>query len=220
VTPGGFGACNTSSDEEPAKSIAANAVTDTTQIAYLGMSVTVTSAPTGPNTWDFTFIPFTTPGGGDVTHNKARTSVAAAGGGQYRWYTHNNGFDSLVSGNINRSYGTQYKVFIVGDIANSNCWVFVDPPDNTTNSLFAMTPDAHDLVDYKFTFVHDIMRTFAEQNGYAYVDLLPAMKGLRPEETWAMPGDPHPNALAHKLMAESIFPLIVQPVQAQAPIEK
>jgi lysophospholipase L1-like esterase len=85
---------------------------------------------------------------------------------------------------------------------------------------FMMTPDVHDLIDYKFTFVHDIMRKIAEQDGYVYVDLLPAMTGLRPEQTWAMPGDPHPNASAHKLMADAIFQLLVQPAQAHLPIEK
>jgi lysophospholipase L1-like esterase len=74
---------------------------------------------------------------------------------------------------------------------------------------FMMIPDVHDLVDYKFAFVHDIMRDFAQQNGYAYIDLLPPMSGLRPQEIWAMPGDPHPNALGHKLMADAIFPVIM-----------
>jgi lysophospholipase L1-like esterase len=85
---------------------------------------------------------------------------------------------------------------------------------------FMMLPDVHDLVDYKFGFVHDVMRNFAEQNGYIYVDLLPVMKGLRPEETWAMPGDPHPNAYAHKLMADAIFPLIERSSPAQTSIER
>ena len=74
---------------------------------------------------------------------------------------------------------------------------------------FMMIPDVHDLADYKFSFVHDIMRDFARHNGYTYVDMLPPMSGLRPREIWAMPGDPHPNALGHKLMADAIFPLIV-----------
>jgi len=84
---------------------------------------------------------------------------------------------------------------------------------------FMMIPDVHDLVDYKFMFVHDIMRNFAKANGYAYVDLLPAMTGLRPQEIWAMPGDPHPNAFAHKLMADAILPLIVRP-SVQGSLEK
>jgi hypothetical protein len=36
------------------------------------------------------------------------------------------------------------------------------------------------------------------------------MMGRPPEEMFAMPGDPHPNALGHELMAEAIFPVISQ----------
>ena len=63
---------------------------------------------------------------------------------------------------------------------------------------FMMKPDVHDLVDYKFGFVHDIMRQVAGQDGYVYVYLLPAMMGLRPEQTWAMPRNPHTGAYGHK----------------------
>ena len=67
-------------------------------------------------------------------------------------------------------------------------------PQARDNRLYSsMIPDVHDLVDYKSMFMHDLMRDFAKANGYAYVDLLPAMTGLRPERTWAMPGDPHPT---------------------------
>jgi lysophospholipase L1-like esterase len=72
----------------------------------------------------------------------------------------------------------------------------------------AMTPDVHNLVDYKFGFVHDTMRRIAQADGYTYVDLLPAMRGRPPEDLFAMPGDPHPNALGHQLMADAIFPVI------------
>jgi len=74
-----------------------------------------------------------------------------------------------------------------------------------------MTPDVHNLVDYKFGFVHDTMRRVAETNGYRYVDLLPAMRGRPPQDLFAMPGDPHPNALGHALMADAIFPVVAQP---------
>ena len=72
----------------------------------------------------------------------------------------------------------------------------------------AMTPDVHNLVDYKFDFVHETMRKIAVADGYMYVDLLPAMRGRPPEDLFAMPGDPHPNALGHQLMADAIFPVI------------
>jgi hypothetical protein len=74
----------------------------------------------------------------------------------------------------------------------------------------AMTPDVHNLVDYKFGFVHDIMRRITEADGYAYVDLLPALRGRPPQDLFAMPGDPHPNALGHELMAQAIFPVVAR----------
>jgi len=72
----------------------------------------------------------------------------------------------------------------------------------------AMTPDVHDLVHYDLGFVHDIMRGIAQQDGFIYIDLLPSMSKLTPQELWAMPGDPHPNALGHKDMAEALFPAL------------
>jgi len=70
----------------------------------------------------------------------------------------------------------------------------------------AMTPDVHDLIDYKFTFIHDQLEKVATDLGYHYIDLLPSMRNLTPQELWAMPGDPHPNAVGHQRMAEAIFP--------------
>jgi lysophospholipase L1-like esterase len=72
----------------------------------------------------------------------------------------------------------------------------------------AMVPDVHNLLDYKLGFVHDIMKQFSMTHGYTFVDLLPALQGQPPEKLWAMPGDPHPNALGHRLMAEAIVPVI------------
>jgi lysophospholipase L1-like esterase len=72
----------------------------------------------------------------------------------------------------------------------------------------AMVPDVHNLIDYKFNFIHDTMHDIAAEDGYDFVDLLPALQGRPPEELWAMPGDPHPNALGHHLMAEAMFPVL------------
>ena len=72
----------------------------------------------------------------------------------------------------------------------------------------AMTPDVHDLVDYKLGFVHDQMQEIAARLSLSYVDLLPSMKNLTPKELWSMPGDPHPNSLGHQRMAEAIFPIL------------
>ncbi len=78
---------------------------------------------------------------------------------------------------------------------------------------FAMTPDVHDLVDYKFGYIHDLMRDIAAKDGYTYVDLLPAMRNLTPNVLWSMPGDPHPNGLGHQRMAEAIYPALQLPAK-------
>lgn len=81
----------------------------------------------------------------------------------------------------------------------------------------AMTPDVHNLVDYKLEPVHDAMREIAGTHGFVYVDLLPAMRGRSPEELFAMPGDPHPNALGHELMAGALLPVVASSPAAPRP---
>ncbi len=80
--------------------------------------------------------------------------------------------------------------------------------DRGIRIYLAMTPDVHDLIDYKFGFIHDKVRAIADDEGYKYVDLYPPMKDLTPEDLWAMPGDPHPNSLGHKVMADAIYPIL------------
>jgi lysophospholipase L1-like esterase len=72
----------------------------------------------------------------------------------------------------------------------------------------AMQPDVHNLANYPFRFIHQRMEEVARERGFRYVDLLPVFTGLVPSEIWAMPGDPHPNALGHKLMADAIYPAL------------
>ncbi len=74
----------------------------------------------------------------------------------------------------------------------------------------AMVPDVHNLINYDFRFVHEAMRRVSDQEGYTYVDLLPALQGRPAKELAAMPGDPHPNALGHELMADAIFPILTR----------
>jgi len=79
---------------------------------------------------------------------------------------------------------------------------------NGIRIYLAMTPDVHNLAHYELGFIHDTMRRIAEQDGYVFVDLLPDFGTLTPEQVWAMPGDPHPNATGHELMAKAIFPVL------------
>lgn len=83
--------------------------------------------------------------------------------------------------------------------------------DNNIRLTLAMVPDVHNLENYPFTDIHQRMKSVAEGMGYRFVDLLPAFGTLSPEDVWAMPGDPHPNALGHKLMADALFPVLSGP---------
>jgi lysophospholipase L1-like esterase len=85
---------------------------------------------------------------------------------------------------------------------------------NGVRLVLAMTPDIHDLRDYRFGFVHDEVKEIAEGLGYRYVDLLPALAGLDPAAIWNMPGDPHPNGAGHERMAETLYPLLATPARS------
>lgn len=74
--------------------------------------------------------------------------------------------------------------------------------------VLAMTPDIHDLKDYQLGFAHERMAQVAQELGFTFVDLLPALQGRSAEELFAIPGDPHPNALGHRLMAERLYPAL------------
>jgi len=81
---------------------------------------------------------------------------------------------------------------------------------NSVRVTMAMVPDIHILGDYPLMFVHDIFAQAARENGFAYIDLLPVFRGLTPQDIWAMPGDPHPNARGHALMADAIYPMLAR----------
>ncbi len=72
----------------------------------------------------------------------------------------------------------------------------------------AIAPDLHNLQDYKFLSIHETMRALSTELGFVFVDFLPPFRNLDPKTLWAMPGDPHPNALGHKIMAETLFPIL------------
>jgi lysophospholipase L1-like esterase len=74
--------------------------------------------------------------------------------------------------------------------------------------VLAMTPDIHNLTDYPFSFIHNAISKLSRDLGFVYVDLLPAFVGRKAKGFWNMLGDPHPNGIAHKLMAETLYPIL------------
>jgi hypothetical protein len=70
--------------------------------------------------------------------------------------------------------------------------------------VLAIIPDIHQLAAYPLMFVHDKMREIAAGFGWQTVDFLDDLKQFRGPELWAIPGDPHPNALVHDIMARRL----------------
>jgi len=67
---------------------------------------------------------------------------------------------------------------------------------------------AHLDRDYPFREAHETVGRFCHASGIAWLDLLPVLSGHSAAELWVHPLDPHPNALAHRLVAEAIAPAV------------
>jgi len=74
-----------------------------------------------------------------------------------------------------------------------------------TKLLIANLPELHDVEHYRLQKITDLVHEAADENGVAFVDLLPYLQGVPSRELWVTAPDPHPNGLAHKLFAEGIF---------------
>jgi len=59
--------------------------------------------------------------------------------------------------------------------------------------------------DYPFRSVHARIAEIAQQNGVRAIDLLPAFDGIDPRSLWVSPGDTHPNARAHAIIANALY---------------
>jgi len=81
---------------------------------------------------------------------------------------------------------------------------------NNINVFFVMTPDIHNLNKYPFLLIHQTMKQIAYEYGFKYLDLLPYFADIGTKQLWAMPGDPHPNAFGHQIMADAIYPFIFE----------
>jgi hypothetical protein len=143
------------------------------------------------------------PGGGNIALRHSELAVTL-------WIAYHRLFDRLGERSLVEHYRAAYQPDAPGfqvmqrRLAELSAYA----RERRIRLYLAMTPDIHNLVDYQLGFAHDTMRRVAEQAGYTYVDLLPAMRGLPPQDLFAMPGDPHPNALGHKLMADAILPVV------------
>jgi lysophospholipase L1-like esterase len=71
--------------------------------------------------------------------------------------------------------------------------------------MIASLPELHDVANYRFGRITDLVRKSAEENGAAFVDVLPALANQPSAKLWVTPPDPHPNGYANALIAKALF---------------
>jgi lysophospholipase L1-like esterase len=76
---------------------------------------------------------------------------------------------------------------------------------NNIRLLVAHLPELHDVQNYRFGLVTELVRQAAQENGVPFVDLLPNMQFQASSDLWVTPPDPHPNAFANELIAAGLF---------------
>ncbi len=77
--------------------------------------------------------------------------------------------------------------------------------ENDVKLLIAHLPELHDVQNYRFGIVTELVRQVANENNVPFVDLLPNLQFQASEDLWVTPPDPHPNAFANELIAAGLF---------------
>lgn len=74
---------------------------------------------------------------------------------------------------------------------------------------FTLLPDLHYLNNDKLNIFYKKVQEIAILKGFKFLNLQNAFdKSIKSEDLWVMPTDAHPNDLAHRLMAEQIYPFL------------
>jgi hypothetical protein len=76
---------------------------------------------------------------------------------------------------------------------------------NNIKLLVAHLPELHDVQNYRFGLVTDLVRQAAGENQVPFVDVLPNLQSQPSASLWVTPPDPHPNAFANGFIATGLF---------------
>jgi lysophospholipase L1-like esterase len=90
---------------------------------------------------------------------------------------------------------------------------------NNIKLLIAHLPELHDVQNYRFGQVAELVQQVAQENNAPFVDLLPNLQSHASSDLWVTPPDPHPNAFANELIAAGLFSAL-QKLNVSAGAEK
>ena len=85
---------------------------------------------------------------------------------------------------------------------------FLDEGIGNDKLLIANLPELHDVQNYRFGRITELVREAAKENNVAFVDLLPYLKKYESSKLWVTRPDPHPNAFANEILANGLFDAI------------
>lgn len=71
--------------------------------------------------------------------------------------------------------------------------------------LVVSLPELHDVNNYRFQPITDLLHQAANEDHVAFLDVLPYFKGQDSSKLWVSPGDVHPNAYADQFIAQGEF---------------
>ncbi len=81
--------------------------------------------------------------------------------------------------------------------------------DNGISLKVVILPELHNLVDYTFKDEHALVSRYLSRHGIENIDLAPSFADQKnPTRLWVARDDAHPNAEAHRLIAEYSFPFL------------
>jgi lysophospholipase L1-like esterase len=74
--------------------------------------------------------------------------------------------------------------------------------------IIASLPELHDVRNYRFQRITDLVHEAANQYKVEFVDVLPYVNDQNSSDLWVTPPDPHPNSIANNLIAHALFEVL------------
>jgi lysophospholipase L1-like esterase len=76
---------------------------------------------------------------------------------------------------------------------------------NNIQLLVVSLPELHDVQNYRFQRITDLVHQAADDLGVPFADILTYLKTQESSKLWVTPPDPHPNGFANEFIAKGIY---------------
>ena len=70
--------------------------------------------------------------------------------------------------------------------------------------------DIHNLEEYPFVDIHRKMELISKEFNIPFINYIDSFQRIPTKNLWNLENDPHPNKTGHKIMAEQIYPYLIE----------